>query len=117
MALSEQERKRFEEIEASLREEDPSFAESVSREPGAGVDRRRVAIGGIGFVIGVVVLLAGIQYHPLISIGGFILMLACSAVGLSSWQRAEEEEEEPRPKAAAHKQAFLDRLNERDEQA
>jgi hypothetical protein len=87
MALSEQERKLLEQLEASLKAEDPQLADTLSGAGQVRIHRRRATLAGIGFVLGIVALIGGIQLHWAVSILGFAIMLASAIVGISSWQR------------------------------
>ena len=71
MELSDQERKLLEQLEASLKAEDPTFAETLSGRGQVRIHRRRAAIAGLAFLVGVVALLGGIPIHPAVSIVGF----------------------------------------------
>ncbi len=87
MALSEQERKLLEQLEASLKAEDPELADTLSGAGQVRIHRRRATIAGIGFILGIVALIAGIQVHWAVSILGFAIMLGAAIVGINSWQR------------------------------
>ena len=90
MALSEQERKLLEQLEASLMAEDPKLADTLSGSSTIRIHRRRAAISGLGFIVGVVVLLVGVQVHPAVSVLGFLLMLGAALIGINSrlpWMR------------------------------
>lgn len=122
MALSEQEQKLLEQLEASLKAEDPKLADRLSGTTQIKLHRRRAAIAGLAFVVGVIVLLVGVQVHPAVSIIGFLLMLGGALVGISSWQRVADDNPQPsRPGAsgprptpsAASSQEFMDKLEER----
>lgn len=121
MALSDQERRLLEQLEASLLADDPTFADTLRGDSHVRVERRRATLSGIGFVAGVVALLAGMQVHPVVSILGFVVMLASAIIGISAWQRVSvaDEPRGPRPTqdhpggATGHKQDFLDQLDER----
>lgn len=123
MALSDEERKLLEQLEASLKADDPHFAETLSGRGQVRVHRRRAALAGLAFTLGVVALLGGIQLHPVVSIVGFALMVAGAIVGIGSWQRVADDDGEgaPRPKAKAtpgggdghSSQEFMDKLEER----
>lgn len=91
MALSEQERKLLEQLEASLKADDPQFADTLSGRTQVRVHRRRATIAGVGFLLGLVALIGGIQIHWAVSVLGFVLMLASSVVGIGSWQRVSED--------------------------
>lgn len=69
MALSEQEQKLLEQLEASLKAEDPKLADRLSGTTQIKLHRRRAAIAGLAFVVGVIVLLVGVQVHPAVKIG------------------------------------------------
>lgn len=121
MALSEQERKLLEQLEASLMADDPKLAETLKGTGTVKVHRRRATIAGLGFIAGVVVLIAGVQVHPLVSVLGFLMMLAAAIVGVNSWQRVAGEgdkggSEAIRPDDSGPKpsnQDFMEKLEER----
>lgn len=120
MALSEQERKLLEQLEASLMADDPKLAETLKGTGTVRVHRRRATIAGLGFIAGVVILIVGVQVHPVVSIVGFLLMLASAIIGVNSWQRVAGEDDKgesdarrpgggPKPSD----QAFMEKLEER----
>lgn len=81
MALSEGERK-LDEMEQALQRDDPRFAASVSIEH---VRRRRRVAGTAGFLLGIVVLVAGLVTTAetlvvgvVISIAGLLIMIAAA---------------------------------------
>ncbi|MDO5676533.1 MAG: DUF3040 domain-containing protein [Propionibacteriaceae bacterium] len=121
MALSEQEQRLLEQLEASLKAEDPKLADRLSGTTQIKVHRRRAAIAGLAFVAGVIVLLIGVQIHPAVSIVGFLLMLGGALVGISSWQRVADDNPQPaRPGGGprftpgpSSNQEFMDKLEER----
>ncbi|MFT3887279.1 MAG: DUF3040 domain-containing protein [Arachnia sp.] len=118
MALSEQERKLLEQLEASLMAEDPKLAETLSGNAELRVHRRRAALAGLGFVVGIVVLLGGVQFHPAISVVGFLVMLASALIGISSWRRVGDEgsgvtrRRSPEPRPTNPGTEFMERLDE-----
>ncbi len=122
MALSEQERKLLEQLEASLTAEDPKFADTLSGSSSIRVHRRRAAAAGLAFIAGVVVLVIGIPVHPVVSVVGFLLMLGGALVGINSWRRVGGDEDgqpsqgpqqgKPRQPSASS-QDFMDKLEER----
>src|SRR6266567_2943275 len=86
--LSEHERRQFEQIEAALRDGDPRFAGAL-RAVGQRVHyRRRVIAAALGFLAGVGLLLAGVVINViLISVAGFVVMLACALWAVTSYRR------------------------------
>jgi hypothetical protein len=85
MALSEEEQRLLEQMEAALEAEDPRLADAL-RGSQRRWYRRRVAISAVAFVLGVTVLVVGMEVHPLVSIFGFVIMLASTVVGVTAWQ-------------------------------
>lgn len=111
MALTEYEKKILEQMEASLREEDPALASQMSTpaaeeedEPARGPRApRRIALGLTGAVLGMVVLVAAVSLgysilSILLGVAGFALtvagiLYALSRPGASSSQSADESSE------------------------
>ena len=111
MALTEYEKKILEQMEASLREEDPALASQMSApaaeeedEPARGPRApRRIALGLTGAVLGKVVLVAAVSLgysilSILLGVAGFALtvagiLYALSRPGASSSQSADESSE------------------------
>jgi len=86
--LSEHERRQLEQIEAALRAGDPRFAEAVRAADPRVHYRRRVTAAALGFLVGVGLLLAGVVVNViLIAVAGFVVMLACSLWGVTSYRR------------------------------
>lgn len=81
MALSDEERQRLEQLEALLAEDDPKLAHTLRGEGprGARPTGRAALVSGIGFVLGIGLLVAGMQWHWTICIVGFVVMLAAAA--------------------------------------
>ena len=111
MALTEYEKKILEQMEASLREEDPALASQWSApaaeeedEPARGPRApRRIALGLTGAVLGMVVLVAAVSLgysilSILLGVAGFALtvagiLYALSRPGASSSQSTDESSE------------------------
>ena len=111
MALTEYEKKILEQMEASLREEDPALASQMSApaaeeetEPARGPRApRRIALGLTGAVLGMVVLIAAVSLgysilSILLGVAGFALtvagiLYALSRPGASSSQSTDESSE------------------------
>ncbi|WOP17640.1 DUF3040 domain-containing protein [Raineyella sp. LH-20] len=91
MALSEHEQRLLEQMEAAFAAEDPKLADTLSGNSGRRVETRMAIGAGLAFVVGVVLLLVGISVPNLwlISVLGFLVMLAATVVGLSAWQKQD----------------------------
>ncbi len=122
MALSEQERKLLEQLEASLMADDPKFAQTLSGAGGVRIHRRRATLAGLGFVLGLLLLVAGVQIHPAVSIVGFVVMLAAAIIGVNAWQRVTGEGQPrtqgpgpqgPQDTPKPSNQDFMEKLEER----
>ncbi|MFC3965993.1 DUF3040 domain-containing protein [Nocardia jiangsuensis] len=94
MPLSEHEQRMLEQIESALYAEDPKFASSVrGGRLRTTTSRRRLQAGAL-FVLGLVLLIAGIAIpvrpggFPVISLVGFIVMFAAGVLLLVGGSRA-----------------------------
>jgi DUF3040 family protein len=86
--LSEHERRQFEQIEAALRDGDPRFAGALRAADLRVHYRRRVIAAALGFLAGVGLLFAGVVINViLISIAGFVAMLAGALWAVTSYRR------------------------------
>lgn len=84
MALSERERQMLEEMEEAIRAEDPGFASQMNgAKGGGGTDRRRVALGIIGAIAGLGLVLLGINTSVWVGVAGFALIVASVALALT----------------------------------
>ena len=86
MALTDAERQLLDELEATLTAQDPKLASKFSQ------PQRRVhpakAVGGVvGFLIGLVGLVAGMMSYWWVSVVGFIIMLASAIIVISAWSK------------------------------
>lgn len=109
MALSDKEQRLLEQLEAALAAEDPKLASTLRGTTNRKLHRRRAAIAGLVFVIGLVTLIGGMQIEWYVSVIGFVIMLAATVVAISSWRVVENTSQghtEP-------DQAFTDRLDEK----
>ena len=91
MPLSEHEQRLLEQIERALYQEDPKFASSVSGSRRSKPARRRRIQGAVLFVVGLVLLVAGIPFRalwlgdlPILSIVGFLAMLGGALLAVTS---------------------------------
>lgn len=75
MPLNEHEQRILEEIERQFYEEDPKLAQTVARTTLESMQRRWHRVAIVGFVIGLVVMLAFFTASTPIAIAGFLVML------------------------------------------
>lgn len=128
MPLSEHEQRLLEQMEKALYAEDPKFATSL-RSTGGPASRTRAALGVLGILAGLGIVLAGMAL-PLAALGvvGFVVMLAGAVItyfaftrGGSSESGAEAEggetdgaapsaTKQPKPPRSS---GFMDRMEER----
>lgn len=109
MALSDKEQRLLEQLEAALAAEDPKLASTLRGTTTRTLHRRRAAIAGLGFVIGLAALIGGMQLSIVVSVIGFVIMLAATVVAISSWRVVETQSQGRSPDDSA----FTDRLDER----
>ena len=118
MPLSEHEQRLLEQMEKALYAEDPKFATSLRSTPGARAARGRAALGVLGVLAGLGLLLAGVA-TTLIIIGvvGFIVMLAGAVLIYSAFQvRTVEDAAAPTtesPSRPRKSTGFMDRMEDR----
>ena len=128
MPLSEHEQRLLEQIERALYQEDPKFASSVSGSRMSKPARRRRIQGAVVFVLGLVLLVAGIPFQalylgdiPVLSVVGFLAMLggallAVTSIGARASKDAESAEEATEPsknKSGDENGGFTGRMEER----
>lgn len=97
MALSEEEQRLLAQMEAALAADDPKLANTLRGTNRGRLHRRRAALAGVGFFVGLALLLVGMQSTWIVSVVGFVLMFGAALVAVSSWQAAT-----PSPDRAAN---------------
>lgn len=117
MPLSEHEQRLLEQMEKALYAEDPKFATSLRSAPGARAARGRAALGVLGVLAGLGLLIAGVA-TTIIALGvlGFIVMLLGSVMIYSSFKVRPVDEAAPTsPSAPPSRKSpgFMDRLEDR----
>ncbi len=86
--LSEHEERLLDQIERALEAEDPKFAHAVRSSDPRVHYKRRVVKAGLGFLLGVALLLAGVvSKYIWIGVAGFLVMLSTAMWALTSWRR------------------------------
>ena len=85
MPLSEEELRLLEQMERALVQEDPKLASTLRGTTLRQSARRRAILAGIGFAIGVAVLIAGAYFTvTIVGIVGFVVMLGSATMALTS---------------------------------
>lgn len=114
MALSDEEQRLLEQMEAALAAEDPKLAHTLRGTRTRRLHRRRAALAGVGFVLGLVALVVGMELGIAISIAGFMVMLVATIMALASWQQVGDDAGAgPAPKPSHDTTDFMNRLEER----
>ncbi|MEO5983725.1 MAG: DUF3040 domain-containing protein [Pedococcus sp.] len=130
--LSEHEQQLLEQMEQALYAEDPKFASQMQGAGARAAARRRVAIGVVGVVLGLALVLVGVNTTMWIGAIGFAVMVAAVAFALTPPRRGKPvlaavqpdgtvRREQPRPKAGQAKGSksrktsgsFMNRIEER----
>ena len=86
VALSDEEQRLLEQMEAALAAEDPKLVNALRGTGVRRVHRRRAALAGVGFFAGLGLLIAGISVTPVLSVLGFMIMVAAAVTAIYSWQ-------------------------------
>ncbi|WP_344190137.1 DUF3040 domain-containing protein [Pedococcus aerophilus] len=87
MPLSEHEQQLLEQMEQALYAEDPKFASQMQGAGARAAARRRVAIGVVGVVVGLALVLVGVNTTMWIGAIGFAVMVAAVAFALTPPRR------------------------------
>lgn len=88
MPLSEHEQRLLEQMERALYAEDPKLASTLRGADPRRHHRRRVAIGVMGLIAGLVLLLVGVVLPQVaISVVGFLLMFGSLVFAVTSWRQ------------------------------
>ncbi|KRE55546.1 DUF3040 domain-containing protein [Phycicoccus sp. Soil748] len=89
MPLSEHEQQLLEQMEQALYAEDPKFASQMQGAGARAAARRRVAIGVVGVVAGLALVLVGVNTTMWIGAVGFAVMVAAVAFALTPPRRGK----------------------------
>lgn len=75
MALSEHEQRLLDQLEQQLHADDPKFASSMASSPQQTISTRRIVIGALMTVAGILILLLGVANQIiLVGVAGFLVM-------------------------------------------
>jgi Protein of unknown function (DUF3040) len=87
MALSPEEHRILEQMEAALAAEDPALERTLVQPGDRRGFRRRLALAVAGVLAGLVLLVLGISTTPVVGALGYAVMIAASVVGAHRWWR------------------------------
>lgn len=122
MALSDEEQRLLDQMEAALAAEDPKLVSALRGTGTRRVYRRRAAIAGVGFFAGLALLVTGMSTSWFVSVLGFVVMVAAAVTAIYSWPHVgssgESGRNADRPKAGQTSgpddgQGFMDKMEER----
>ena len=125
MPLSEEEQRLLAQMEQALADEDPKFASTLRGSTLRARLRRTVLVSAVGFVAGVAVLMFGVILQmTIVSVIGFVLMLASAYFFVTAWRRGGEVSADETPQSqggqpqraatpAQRQSSFMDRMEER----
>ncbi|WP_432559185.1 DUF3040 domain-containing protein [Granulicoccus sp. GXG6511] len=119
MALSDEEQKLLEQMEAALAAEDPKLAHTLrgTKTPRT-LQRKRAAIAGLAFIAGCGMLVAGMRSHWSLSVIGFVVMLTATVIAVTAYRRVEPTPTGPSKVQAGQRSgsgdtSFMDKMEER----
>ncbi|GAA0911105.1 DUF3040 domain-containing protein [Streptomyces thermoalcalitolerans] len=118
MPLSEHEQRMLEQMERALYAEDPKFASALEGNGLRTYTRRRVYQAVVGFLVGIALLMAGMVAQQIwVSVVGFLVMLGCAVLAVTSWRKAPKPGEQiiggPNARQARPKRSMMDRIEQR----
>lgn len=128
MALSNEEQRLLEQMEAALAAEDPKLVNAMRGTGTRRVHRRRAALAGVGFFAGLVLLVAGLYLatgtrgYIGLSVLGFLVMVAAAVIAVLSWQHVGsaadpgdrlDHARTSQGSRAPSSQGFMDKMEER----
>jgi hypothetical protein len=86
--LSEHEQRVLEQMEHAMESEDPKFATAMRGRTPKARQRRRIMLGSIGVVIGLVLVVLGVAQGVVpLAVAGFVLMLGAGGLALTPPRR------------------------------
>ncbi|WP_335931658.1 DUF3040 domain-containing protein [Streptomyces sp. PTD5-9] len=120
MPLSEHEQRMLEQMERALYAEDPKFATALEGSGLRTYTRRRVYQAVAGFLVGIALLMAGMVAQQIwIGVVGFLVMLGCAVLAVTSWRKAPKPGEQPAAGAGGanrrprQRRTVMDRIEQR----
>ena len=111
MALTDAERKLLDELEATLTAQDPKLVSKFTR-PHHRIHPTKAVAGVVGFLVGLVALIAGMSSYWWISVAGFVIMLVSAIIVISAWTKTPGEGK-PTARSETTSESFMDRMEKR----
>lgn len=115
MALSEEEQRLLDELEASLAADDPRLANTLGSRGTYKVHRRRASMAGLLFALGIALLIAGLSTQIwALGLVGFVAMFAATVIGISAWHKVEgSDKSAAAPAPGDGSRPFMGRMEDR----
>ncbi|WP_104179395.1 DUF3040 domain-containing protein [Arthrobacter sp. B0490] len=116
MALSEHEQRLLDQLEQQLHADDPKFAHSMASDTRKSMSTRRLVIGSLITIAGILVLLAGIVYQlTIVGVAGFLIMGAGVYFATTKSRQVEADQPQGKPSKTppAGKSGFMSSLEDK----
>ncbi|MGL5851276.1 MAG: DUF3040 domain-containing protein [Phycicoccus sp.] len=119
MPLSDHEQRMLDQMEQALAAEDPKFASQMQGSRLASLQRRRWLVGGLGVLVGLGLVLVGVNTTMWVGAIGFAVMVASAVLAVTPPRRARLAVVRPdgTPDTAGGRRkgqrSFMDKLDER----
>ena len=123
MALSEEEQRLLDQMEAALAAEDPKLVNAMRGTGMRRLHRRRAAIAGFAFFVGLTLLVVGMSTTFFLSVLGFCVMVAAAVTGIYAWRHIGGGGNDPgdggvrpgarQPSGSSDAHGFMDKMEER----
>ena len=117
MPLSEHEQRLLEQMERALYAEDPKFASSLREASGRRGSPRRMALGVLGFLVGLSLLVTGVAVsQEIVGVIGFALMLGGAFLTYRAMRAPAAQttaEDDGSKKSAKSSDGFMNRVEDR----
>jgi hypothetical protein len=97
VALSREEQRLLDEMEAALSEEDPALKVRLRSPERRPLRWLRALCAGVVFMVGLTLLVAGMSAAVALSVVGYVVMVAAAVVGVFSWSGVDVGRLEPPP--------------------
>ena len=97
VALSREEQRLLDQMEAALSEQDPALKVRLRSSERRPLRWLRLLCAGVVFLVGLVLLVAGMSTAVALSVVGYVVMVAAAVVGVFSWSRVDLGRPQPPP--------------------